>query len=327
MTIIDNAIYVDGRRTEDPPSLGETFETMRERHGLAWLDLDLPAPVEIRRVADELGLHHLAVDDAISAHQRAKLERYGDAWFVVLHPARYDDMAERVLLGELHLFVGPDFVVTINHSTLPGLAAGISDVRRRLEDDVDMLRREPLAILYAVLDDVVDRYVPVVVGLQDDIDEVEDQLFDRDPAVSRRIYELSREAIGFQRATHSLRDMLEAFDDGPAAPADVELRRGLRHVHDHTIKLCDHADAFRTLLANALTVDATLVSQQQAEQTKKISSWAAILFTPTLIAGIYGMNFQHIPEIPWRFGYAYALGLMLAVGVTFYVVFKRKGWL
>jgi magnesium transporter len=288
-------------------------------------------------VAEEFELHPLAVEDAISAHQRAKLERYDDVWFVVLHPARYVEAEDRVELGELHVFTGPDFVVTVSLTDAPDLAR----VRSRLEEDVELLRRGPLAILYAVLDHVVDRYAPVVQGMRDDVDEVEDQLFERRPEVSRRIYELAREAIALQRATHSMRDMLAALDEGPAAPRDVELRRNLRDVHDHTIRLADQADAFRALLDNALTVHATLVSQEQneemrrlsevslaqAEQAKKISSWAAILFAPTVVTGIYGMNFVNMPELRWHLGYAWALALMLTLGLGLYTVFKRRDWL
>ena len=341
MTIIDNAVYVDGRRTDDPPSLEETFETMRERRGVAWLDLDRPSPAEVRRVADELGLHPLAVEDTISAHQRAKLEKYDDAWFVVLHPATYDDAAERVELGELHVFAGPDFVVTINHSALPGLASRMAAARRRLEDDADLLRRGPMAIVYAVLDHVVDGYAPVIRGLQNDVDEIEDQLFDREPHVTRRIYELLREVVAFRRAAHSLVDMLQDLDGGPAAPADVELQRALRDVHDHTLRHAAAVDAFRTLLDSALTVHATLVTQEQneemrrlsevsvaqGEQTKKISGWAAILFAPTLVASIYGMNFDHMPELHWLLGYPLALALMAGLGLTLYAWFRRSDWL
>jgi magnesium transporter len=325
VTIIDNAVYVDGRRTDNPASLEDTFETLRARRGVAWIDMDRPTPAEIRQVAAEFELHHLAVEDAISAHQRAKLERYDDVCFVVLHTARYRDDTEQIVLGELHLFAGPDFVVTIRHDDVPVLAGA----RRRLEEDADLLRRGPMAIVYAVLDAVVDGYAPVVQGLQQDID------------VTRRIYELLREVIRFRRAAHSLVDMLRALDGGPEAPADVELQRGLRDVHDHTLRHAAAVDAFRTLLDSALTVHATLVTQDEneqmrrlsetsvalGEQTKQISAWAAILFAPTLVAGIYGMNFDHMPELHWLWGYPFALALMLGLAGALYAVFRRSGWL
>jgi magnesium transporter len=200
----------------------------------------------------------------------------------------------------------------------------------------------PEAVLYAILDQVVDEYAPVVAGLENDIDEIEDQLFQGDPKVSRRIYELTGEVIEFQRATHSLHDILQGLERGlDKYDVDIELRRNLRDVADHTERLVERGDAFRDLLQNALTVNATLVGQQQNEEirsmteaslaqneeVKKISSWAAILFAPTLVGTIYGMNFEHTPELGWSFGYPMAVFLMLAMGLVLYLVFKRRHWL
>ncbi len=338
MSLIDNAVYVDGYRTADPKSLDETYEVLRERRGMAWIGLYRPDPVEIRSVAKEFDLHGLAVEDAVSAHQRAKLERYGTVLFTVLRPARYLDDVERVEFGELHVFTGEDFVVTIRHAEAPDLGK----VRLRLEQNPDLLRCGPEAILYAILDEVVDEYAPVVAGLENDIDEIEDQLFQGDPAVSRRIYELSREVIEFQRATKPLLDMLTRLEAGfDKYNVDVELRRNLRDVHDHTIRVVERADSFRVLLQNALTVQSTLVAQRQNddmrsltessiaqnEEVKKISAWAAILFAPTLVGTIYGMNFDHMPELHWQAGYPLAITLMLATSVTLYLVFKHRDWL
>jgi magnesium transporter len=338
MTLIDNAVYVDGHRTADPASLDETYELLRERHGMAWIGLYRPDADEIRSVANEFELHGLAVEDAVSAHQRPKLERYDSTLFTVLRPARYLDDVERVEFGELHVFTGKDFVVTIRHAEAPDLAR----VRRRLENSPELLRCGPEAILYAILDEVVDEYAPVVAGLENDIDEIEDQLFQGDPAVSRRIYELSREVIEFQRATKPLLDILTALEGGfEKYDINVELQRNLRDVHDHAIRITERVDAFRALLQNALTVHTTLVGQRQNEEmrsltesslaqneeVKRISAWAAILFAPTLVGTVYGMNFDHMPELHWAAGYPLALALMLATSVTLYAVFKRRGWL
>jgi magnesium transporter len=338
MTLVDNAVYVDGRRSADPVSLTETYELMRERHGMAWIGLYRPDVDEIRSVAREFELHPLAVEDAITAHQRPKLERYGSTLFTVLRPARYLDDVEEVEFGELHIFTGRDFVVTIRQAEAPNLG----DVRNRLEAAPDLLRLGPEAILYAILDQVVDEYLPVVAGLENDIDEIEDQLFKGDPAVSRRIYDLSREVIDFQRATHPLLDMLTALEAGfDKYGVNIELQRNLRDVHDHAIRVVERADSFRTLLQNALSVQTTLVGQQQNdemrslteaslaqnEEVKKISSWAAILFAPTLVGTIYGMNFDHMPELHWIASYPLAIALMIATSATLYLVFKRRGWL
>jgi magnesium transporter len=338
MTLVDNAVYVDGRRSADPTSLNETYELLRARQGMAWIGLYRPDMQEIRSVAKEFDLHPLAVEDAITAHQRAKLERYGTTLFTVLRPARYRDDVEEVEFGELHIFTGEDFVVTIRHAEAPDLGK----VRRRLEAAPALLKLGPEAILYAILDQVVDEYLPVVAGLENDIDEIEDQLFTGDPAVSRRIYELSREVIEFQRATHPLLNMLAALEAGfDKYNVDLELQRNLRDVHDHAINVVGQADSFRVLLQNALSVHTTLVGQQQNdemrslteaslaqnEEVKRISSWAAILFAPTLVGTIYGMNFTHMPELRWTAGYPLAIALMVATSITLYLVFKRRGWL
>ncbi|POH68689.1 MULTISPECIES: magnesium and cobalt transport protein CorA [Cryobacterium] len=338
MALIDDAIYVDGLRVATPETLQDVFEVLKEKAGFAWIGLYRPTDDEVRSVADEFTLHHLAIEDALKGHQRAKIERYADTLFLVLRPARYLDDVERVEFGELHVFVGPDFVVTIRHAESPDLAS----VRRRLESTPDLLAFGPQAVLYAILDQVIDEYAPVVAGLENDIDEIEDQLFDGDQAVSRRIYDLSREVIEFQRATQPLIGMLESLQEGfEKHGVDVELHRHLRDVLDHTIRVVERVDAFRELLQNALTVHSTLVAQRQndetrrlsetglaqSEEVKKISSWAAILFAPTLVGTIYGMNFTHMPELKWQFGYPFAITLMVAMGFGLYAVFKRKDWL
>ena len=236
------------------------------------------------------------------------------------------------------MFVGPDFVITVRHAESPELAS----VRRRLESNRDLLRLGPEAVLYAILDKVVDGYAPVVAGLINDIDEIETEVFRGDPQVSRRIYELSREVVDFQRATHPLvgragrahRRLLQVRRRRRAAALPPRRRRPPPQV-------IDRVDDFRQLLSDMLTVNATLVAQQQNEEmkaltqasnaqneeVKKISAWAAILFAPTLIGTVYGMNFEHMPELDWRFGYPLALALMLSTCLGLYAVFKRRDWL
>lgn len=330
--IVDNAVYVSGERIENPASLTETFEYMRERKGMAWIGLLRPTPDEVAEVAAEFSLHPLAVEDALSGHQRSKLERYGDVVFAVLRPARYIDETETVDFGELHVFVGPDFVVTIRHADSPDLAR----VRTRLEGQPELLARGPEAVLYAILDQVVDEYHPVVAGVENDIDEIEDALFaEGSRSLSQRIYELSREVIALQRAVEPLTEMVQSLlVYANSASVDQELRVALRDVHDHTLRLLDRITAFRSILDNALTVNATIVTQRQTEtsleqneQVKKISGWAAILFGPTLVGTIYGMNFTHMPELHWTYGYPMAVGLMVATSVILWGVFRKKHWL
>jgi magnesium transporter len=305
---------------------------------MVWLGLYRPEPAELGELAERYGLPELAVEDAIQAHQRPKFERYGDTLFVVLKAARYLDAAEEVDFGELHLFLGKDFVITVRHSESPDL----SRVRRRLESDPELLARGSEAVLYAILDAVVDGYAPVVAGLENDIDEIEVEVFRGDPQVSRRIYELSQEVVDFQRAAQPLTGILAAITAGfEKYGVDEELRSYLRDVADHVTSVNERVEGFRLQLRDILTVNATLVAQRQneeirelteasiaqGEEVKKISAWAAILFAPTLVGTVYGMNFEHMPELAWHLGYPFALVLMLLVSVVLYTVFKRRDWI
>jgi magnesium transporter len=338
-SVVNNVVYQAGQAVARPTTLAETFQELEQRpDSMAWIGLYRPVEDELLSAADQLGLHELAVEDAVTARQRPKLERYDDTLFVVLRSARYRDDTEEIDFGELHLFVGPNFVLTVRHSEAPDLAA----VRRRVEDEPDLLRLGPEAVLYAVLDAVVDGYAPVVAGLQNDIEEIETEVFGRDPNASRRIYALSREVLEFHRATRPLLPMLDSLSAGFAKHGiDEELQRYLRDVADHVAVVVEQAESFRGMLADILTVNTTLVTQAQNEemrrlaeasnaqneQIKRISSWAAILFAPTLIGTVYGMNFRHMPELNWVWGYPFALLLMAAVCVGLYLIFKRRGWL
>jgi magnesium transporter len=280
--IVDQAVYRDGRRTAEPANFAELHAACKTGEAVAWLGLYEPSKEEFSTVAAEFDLHELAVEDAVKAHQRPK--GYGDSLFIVLRPARYVDETETVLFGEVALFVGPQFVITVRHGDAPELGP----VRRRLEERPDLLRKGPMAIAYAIIDHVVDCYEPVVFGLENDIDEIEDEVFGGSPTVSRRIYQLAREVIEFQRATGPLDDILARLIDEPGV--DEEAGQYLRDVQDHAIRAEEHADAFRALLQNILSVNLTLetkalteASHAQNEQVKRISAWAAILFAPTLV--------------------------------------------
>ena len=338
-SLINNAIYSDGCRVEVPESLGATYDALDRHAGsMAWIGLYRPAADELVSLAEQFGLHELAVEDAVVAHQRPKLERYGDTLFVVLRAARYLDADEEVEFGELHVFIGKNFVITVRHAESPDLSV----VRTRLEESPDLLARGTEAVLYAILDAVVDGYQPVVTGIAKDIDEIETQVFDGDPSVSRRIYELSREVIDFQRAAQPLIGILDQISSGfDKYSITVDLQQYLRDVADHVAHVNERIDEFRILLRDILTVNATLVAQRQnddmqkvgeasnrqAVEARKISAWAAILFAPSLVTGIYGMNFAFMPELDWAWGYPVALLLMLGLSVTLFAVFKKVKWL
>jgi magnesium transporter len=336
--IVDNAVYSEGRRVATPATAAESREELAGGEDrLVWLGLYRPGPQELGALAELYDLPELAVEDAIKAHQRPKFERYGDTLFVVLKAARYVDAAEEVEFGEVHLFLGADFAITVRHSESPDL----SRVRRRLESEPALLAKGSEAVLYAALDAVVDGYRPVVDGLATDIDEIETEVFRGDPGVSRRIYELSQEVLEFQRAASPLTGILAAITAGfDKYGVDEELRSYLRDVADHVTQVNERAEAFRLQLRDILTVNATLVAQRQneeirelteasiaqGEEVKKISAWAAILFAPTLVGTVYGMNLQ-MPESDWHLGYPFALMLMAMVSVVLYLVFKRRDWI
>jgi magnesium transporter len=335
---VKNALYVGGVRTSDPLSLEQTFEHMRASGGMAWIGLYRPGYEELKQLADEFNLHELALEDAVEAHQRPKIDRYGSTLFTVLRPARYIDAKEEVEFGEVHIFTGPDFVITVRHAETPNLG----EVRKRLEKRPERLALGPEAVLYEIIDQVVDEYSPVIAGLENDIDEIENQLFSGDPDVSRRIFDLSREVIEFQRATKPLEEVFTAIVDGfEKYHVDIDLQRRLIDSRDHCMRVIDRVDSFRQVLQNALMVQSALVTQRQNdemktlaessndqnEEVKKISAWAAIGFAPTLVGTIYGMNFKVMPELGLRYGYVMALGLMAASSGSLYWIFKKRDWL
>ncbi|CAN5208383.1 magnesium/cobalt transporter CorA [soil metagenome] len=339
--VVNNVVYVGGKRIASPPSLQGTFATLAEHekeHALAWIGLYRPEPGTLEELATEFGLHDLAIEDAVTAHQRPKIERYGDTLFMVLRAASYDDEEESVHFGELHIFSGTNFVITVRHSESPDLSL----VRKRMEDTADAMEEGAEAVLYAILDAVVDGYKPVVEGIANDIDEIETQVFDGDPKVSRRVYELNREVIEFERAVTPLVSIIDTLSEGFADGFVGEtLQQYLRDVADHVVQAKERIEEFRLLLRDIPVVHSSLVGQRQneesarlsaasnrqAEEARKISGWAAILFAPSLIGSIYGMNFKFMPELEQPWGYPAALGVMLALAVTLYVVFKKRGWL
>ncbi|GAA1971065.1 magnesium and cobalt transport protein CorA [Isoptericola halotolerans] len=338
--IVAAAVYDgDGHRTASFTRLADTFRTLRSTpNGMAWIGLERPDERELAALAREFDLHPLAIEDAIQAHQRPKIERYGDTLFVVLHAARYLDSIEEVEFSELHLFVGPDFVVSVRHGDSPDLAT----VRARLESTPQMLSRGPEAVLYAIMDRVVDDYAPVISGLDFDIDQIESEVFSGDKSVSRRIYELSREVVDFQRAVRPLQNVCQSLAKGAEKyHVDDELQAYLRDVADHLIEVAESVETFRVVLRDILTVNATLVAQRQNEEmthltevsikqgdeVKKISGWAAIIFAPSLVGSVYGMNFDVMPELHAQWGYPLALLAMITVSVGLFAVFRWKKWM
>jgi magnesium transporter len=322
--IVDCAVYGKGRRLNLPKAVPGLRDEANEANGFAWVGLVEPTAEEFEAVTREFGLHELAVEDAVSAHQRPKLEVYDEALFLVLKTVRYLETEERVEIGEVMLFVGPDFLITVRH----GEAGGLGNVREQLEQQPELLAFGPGAATYAIVDRIVDAYDPVAEALREDIEEIEADVFSpRGPSSVERIYRLHREVLKFGRATSPLRPTLGDLTQPELPNIDAKLIPYFRDVADHAARIGDQVDGFATLLAGALQATLTQVSVRQNEDMRKISAWVAIIAVPTAVAGIYGMNFEHMPELGWRFGYPAVLLLILVMCVGLYVRFRRVGWL
>jgi magnesium transporter len=322
--IIDCAIYEDGRRQDGQLPFEEAYEATRGKNAFVWIGAYEPSEHEFDSIRREFDLHELAVEDAIKAHQRPKLEVYGDMVFIVLKTARYVDSLEVVEFGEILIFLGHDYVITVRH----GEASGLHEVRERLEESQELLRCGPGAVLHSIVDKVVDDYQPAIAGLQQDIDEVENEVFSPDrPDRAERIYKLKREVLEFNRAAAPLVDPVNNLASGHYELIHPEVRAYFRDVNDHLIRVQEQLESFRDLLTSILEANLSQVTVRQNQDLRRISAIVAILAVPTMIAGIYGMNFEHMPELTWTFGYPLVLAVMATICVALYRYFRRVGWL
>jgi magnesium transporter len=323
--LIDCAHYRDGsRQHEGPISAEHAAKVARNGEDFVWLGLHEPEDVEMDAIAREFNLPELAVEDAEHAHQRPKLEEYEDNnFFVVLRPARYDDDKEEVEFGEIHLFVGPGYVIAVRH----GAASELGEARNRLEARPDLLEMGPASAVWAIVDKVVDDYRPVVDGIENDLEEVEDEIFSRRGNPTERIYFLKREVVEFHRAVAPLLGPLEALERGAFPQVDPKLQSFFRDVADHARRVDETVMSQRELLASLLEANLALLSVRQNEVVRAISAWAAIIAVPTFIASVYGMNFEYMPELDSRVGYPLALLVMVACVGVLHRFFKRIEWL
>ena len=321
---MDAALYRDGKRLPDPFVLDGARHHCDDPNTFAWIGLYEPTGEEFEAVAKEFDLHELAVEDAIKAHQRPKLDVYENTLFVVLKPARYVDSVEVVDFGEILLFVDERFLVAVRH----GEASQLVTVRKALESEPEALRQGSSAVLFAILDRVVDDYQNVMNGLEKDIGEVEDQVFsDAGSTPTERIYNLKREVLQFHQATAPLVEPILRLARGPFAAINPDLRESFNNVHDHLVRVVEKITGFRDLLTSILEANLIQVSVRQNNDMRKISAWVAIAAVPTALAGIWGMNFENMPELERTWGYPFALILMVAACGTLYRKFKKSGWL
>jgi magnesium transporter len=321
--IVDSAVYEHGRRRAEQVPLEETYEQCREDGVFAWIGLQEPDEAEFDSVRREFNLHELAVEDAINAHQRPKLELYGDSLFLVLKTARWVGGEESIEFGEILLFVGKDFIVSVRHGE-----TALHEVRLEMEQRPDLLAHGPSAALYAIVDRVVDDYEAVMEALDTAIGETETDVFSSARSnPTARIYQLKRAVLDLHAAIVPLVPATERLAAGELPLIDPDLGPYFRDVNDHVLRAAGQVQAFRELLTSVLTANLTQVSVQQNDDVRKISAWVAIIAVPTAIAGIYGMNFEHMPELRWRFGYPLVLVVIAVACLLLYRQFRRVGWL
>jgi magnesium transporter len=293
------------------------------KDGFVWIGLYQPTEEEFAQVSREFNLHPLAVEDALKAHQRPKLDIYSDSVFMVLKTIHYVDSTELIETGEIAVFVGDGFILSVRH----GEGSPLNDVRHRLEEN-GLLKYGPGAVLHAICDKVVDDYIAVTDELQKDIDDIEEQVFGTDrTADAGRIYNLKREVLEFKRAVLPLQHPLHRLVTGDVPMIDPECRAFFKDVYDHTMRVTEIVESFDSLLTSVLHANLAQISVRQNEDMRRISAYVAIAAVQTLLAGIWGMNFVHMPELRWQFGYAFALGAMAVSGFIVYRLFKRSGWI
>ncbi|MGW7607793.1 magnesium and cobalt transport protein CorA [Streptomyces sp. NPDC054766] len=335
--VVDCAVYRDGARvaTRAPLTPQEAMRQVRRDGGFVWIGLHEPTEDEFAVIAREFGLHPLAVEDAVQAHQRPKLERYDDSLFTVfktIHYVEHDRLtatSEIVETGEVMCFTGRDFFITVRHGGQGSLRA----LRHRLQDDPELLAKGPSAVLHAIADHVVDGYIAVVDAVQDDIDEVETEVFSPVRKGTPRgtdagqIYQLKREVLEFKRAVSPLLRPMQLLSERPMRLIDPDIQKYFRDVADHLARVQEQVLGFDELLNSILQANLAQASVAQNEDMRKITSWAAIVAVPTMVCGVYGMNFKYMPELHWRYGYPVVMGVTVGLCLSIHRILKRNGWL
>ncbi|MEU3731875.1 magnesium and cobalt transport protein CorA [Streptomyces sp. NPDC033538] len=335
--VVDCAVYRDGTRveTETPLSPHRAMRQVRRDGGFVWIGLHEPTEDEFAGIAREFGLHPLAVEDAVQAHQRPKLERYDDSLFTVfktIHYVDHDELtasSEVVETGEVMCFTGRDFFITVRHGGQGSLRA----LRHRLQADPELLLKGPSAVLHAIADHVVDGYIAVADAVQDDIDEVETEVFSPGRkgtprgTDAGRIYQLKREVLEFKRAVSPLLRPMQLLSERPMRLIDPEIQKYFRDVADHVARVQEQVVGFDELLNSILQANLAQASVAQNEDMRKITSWAAIIAVPTMVCGVYGMNFDYMPETHWKFGYPLVLSITVGLCLGIHRTLKRNGWL
>lgn len=322
--IINCAAYSEGRRIANI-EISEVNEVLAQEDKFVWIGLHEPSKEMLAEVQHEFGLHDLAIEDAHRAHQRPKLEAYGSTLFLVLRTAQINHQDDQIDFGETHFFLGSNFIISIRH----GSSLSYKDVRTRCESTPHLLKKGPGFALYAVMDSIVDQYFPVIEALEQELEMLEEMIFGKKfvRETTEQIYQLKRKLLEVKRAVSPLIDMCNRL-----VRFDLELipegtRPYFRDIYDHAIRINEMVDNARELLTTALEANFSLISISQNEMSRRFAGWAAIIAVPTMIAGIYGMNFTYMPELNWKYGYPFALTVTFGSCVLLYLYFKRSGWL
>ena len=321
--VVNCATYSQGCRTANV-ELDEVHEVLKESNQFVWIGLHEPSEEVLTKVQKEFGLHELAVEDARNAHQRPKVELYGDSVFIVLRTAQMNK-EHHTEFGETHFFVGPNFIVTIRH----GASLSYAPIRSRCESTPQLLIKGQGFVLYAVMDFIVDQYFPVIQELEQELEIVEDKVFKEKPSreTTEHIYQLKRELLEVKRATSPLVDICNRLMRFEIKCISEETRPYFRDVYDHAIRINEVVDNTRELLNTALEANFSLISISQSDVSKKFAGWAAIIAIPTMVAGFYGMNFKFMPELNWHYGYPFVVGCTILACILLYYFFRRSGWL
>lgn len=320
--VVNCVAYASGKKVRDI-AVGEIGDALAQADTFVWLGLHEPDKALMKQVQEQFGLHDLAVEDAHRAHQRPKLETYGESLFVVLHTAQA--VGGKVQFGETHIFVGPRYAVTVRH----GASLSYAPARARCESAPNLLQKGPGFVLYAIMDFVVDNYFPIVEALEDELAGVEDRIFKGGlrRKTTEQIYELKRDLMRLRRAVMPLTEISSQLMRYNAALIPDDVRPYFRDVYDHVMRINDASETMREMLTTALHVNLSLVTIGQNEVVKKLAGWGAILAVPTMVASLYGMNFEFMPELHWHYSYPVVVGMTVVACVGLYRRLKRAKWL
>jgi magnesium transporter len=322
--IVDYALYQGGLRIQDHASLGELIARAKSEGGFVWLGLAEPSAEEFEKIMGDFQFHPLAIEDAVAAHQRPKYEEFPDVQVMVLKTAFYEEKGSQISTGEIFCFIGEHFIVVVRH----GNGAPLANTRHHLERHPEQMAKGPYAVLHAILDHVIDCYIEISMELEVDVNQAEAKVFSSArESVSQEIYLLKREIIEFRHAIDPLLSPLQNIASIGAPHVPAELTPFFRDTLDHLARASDAASGLDSLLSSALQAEIAQVQLQQNEDMRKITAYVALASVPTMVAGIYGMNFDTMPELRWKFGYPMVVGGLVLVTIFLYRKFKKSGWL